>query len=339
MENSFIETDLGIVKYLNSKTCKQILEILKKEELIGKGFWGYIYKLDIKGHKVSVKVQPLTNTKYNDPSIIDPRNLRLEIDILKKLSKYKIENLFIHFPYFYKELECEGQSLMFYEYYDQNLKNYMEKNYTLDEFKNICKQILISIYFFQQVTGYYHNDIHVENFLVNKLDNTINQTYYFSTYDIKKTIVLDKFYISIWDFANAIPINNSTENIDYKQFKNMFPTFIKKTLNYFFTFDDIYNYCVKLNNPTFNEYYYKEKENNKQKWKLASSKNANKKIEQSMKKSLIYWIIENNLCDSMIIHFKNKGKINKNIFLPNSSMLLWIKQLPNSLNETITLFD
>ena len=104
MENTYIETDLDVIKYLDTKTCKQILDMLEGKNLIGKGFWGFIYKLNIKGHKISVKIQPTTNTKTWDSSIIDPRDIDLEIKLLKILSQYKITNSFIHFPYFYKEL-------------------------------------------------------------------------------------------------------------------------------------------------------------------------------------------------------------------------------------------
>ena len=150
MDNIYLETDLDVVKYLNSKTCKQIIDMLDGKNLIGKGFWGYVYKLNIKGHKISVKLQPLTNTKTWDITITDPRDIKLEIQLLKTLSQYKIKNSFIHFPYFYKEITCEKQSVMFYEYYSFNLKDLLIKSKLInfEDFKNITLQILISIYFF-----------------------------------------------------------------------------------------------------------------------------------------------------------------------------------------------
>ena len=66
----------------------QIINLLTSENLLGKGFWGTVYKFEIKGHKVSIKIQPLENDKIYDPSIKDPRNISLEVDLLKQILKY-----------------------------------------------------------------------------------------------------------------------------------------------------------------------------------------------------------------------------------------------------------
>jgi hypothetical protein len=335
MENTYIETDLDVVKYLDTRTCEQILDMLEGKNLIGKGFWGFVYKLDIKGHKISVKIQPTTNTKTWDPTIIDPRDIGLEIKLLKLLSQYKITNSFIHFPYFYKELECNEQKLMFYEYYDKNLKDLLLGDYTFEDFKNISFQILICIWYFQKVTGYFHNDIHVENFLVNKLSGPIEQNYQIN--QTKKTFIYNKFYIGIWDYANAqaIPKNfnsKSDTNTDYVQFKQMFVSFIKKILDKVFRLKDIEEYCIDLNSKSFDLYYSQELKANKLKWShIKNPTQAVKKISNSLKKSILYWIIENKQLDIMIEHFKKTKQIDPNLNLPTSQMLQWIQDLPDNL--------
>jgi hypothetical protein len=345
MENTLIETDLDVIKYLNSKTCKQIIEMLEGKNLIGKGFWGFVYKLDIKGHKVSAKIQPLTNTKTWDLTIQDPRNILVEIQILKTLSQYKITNSFAHFPYFYKEVTCDNQSIMFYEYYSSNLKDFMLKNdYSFEDFKSIAIQILISIYFFQQVTGYFHNDIHVENFLVNTLTQPIEQTYRFDTLGITKTIVLDKFYIGIWDFANAQPIQNTNQskpiNIDYVQFKEMFVKFIVKIIDKLLNLDQIGDYCIKLEESfDFEKYYKSELNANKFKWSHIKNKEKyTNKVLNSTKKSLIYWLVENNQIDKIINYYKKLGNIDSKLNLPTEQMLKWIANLPETLEQAIRQF-
>jgi len=335
MENTYIETDLDVVKYLDTRTCEQILDMLEGKNLIGKGFWGFVYKLDIKGHKISVKIQPTTNTKTWDPTIIDPRDIGLEINLLKLLSQYKITNSFIHFPYFYKELECNKQKLMFYEYYDKNLKDLLLGDYTFEDFKNISFQILICIWYFQKVTGYFHNDIHVENFLVNILSAPIEQNYQID--QTRKTFIYNKFYIGIWDYANAKPIpknfnSKSDPNTDYIQFKKMFVSFIKKILDKVFIFEDIEQYCMELNSNSFNSYYNKEYKASKLKWShIKNPAQAFKKIENSLKKSILYWIIENKQLDLMIEYFKKTKQFDNNLNLPTSQMLKWIEDLPDNL--------
>jgi len=335
MENTYIETDLDVVKYLDTKTCKQILDMLEGKNLIGKGFWGFIYKLNIKGYKISVKIQPTTNTKTWDSSIIDPRDIDLEIKLLKLLSQYKITNSFIHFPYFYKELECDKQSLMFYEYYDKNLKDLLLGEYTFEDFKSICYQILICIWYFQKVTGYFHNDIHVENFLVNKLSGPIEQIYQID--QIKKTFIYNKFYIGIWDYANAQAIPNNfnfhtQSNPDYVQFKQMFVSFIKKILDKIFRLDEVLKYCKELNSKSFDLYYSQELKANKLKWShIKNTEKAVRKIDKSLKKSILYWIIENKQLDLIIEYFKKSKQVDPNLNLPTSQMLQWIENLPDNL--------
>lgn len=331
-----LDPDLDVIKYLNEKSCNYIIDLLTSENLIGKGFWGAVYKFDIKGHKISVKIQPISNDKKYNPNLIDPRNIELEIDLLKKLSQYKIINSFIHFPYFYKELKCSNEKLIFYEYYTWNLKQFFKTKYTFEDFKMIVSQILVSIYFFQQITNHYHNDIHVENFLLNELKEPIEQKYSFLTLGFDKTFIFSKYYISIWDFANAIPINKTnnskTENIDYIQFKNMFHRFTKYLIDSAYDSNTIYKFCLNTD-PKYNftQYFKKEIKMNKLKWSyIKNDKVRELKIVKSVTKSFIYWIIENKLVDKFVLEY------NMDPFqLPSDDMLTWIDNLPNTLEQAI----
>ena len=336
MDNTIIQIDLDIIKYLNDKTCDEIIKLLTSKNLLGKGFWGSVYKFEIKNHKVSIKIQPLENDKMYDPSVEDKRNIELEINLLKQISQYKIKNSFGHFPYFYFSRTCSDQSLMFYEYYSYNLKEFFYKEYNLNDFKNIVSQILISIYFFQQVTGYYHNDIHVENFLVNKLNQPLEQTYTFETINLIKTFIFNKYLISIWDFANAVKINSSdlsSTNSDLEQFKVMFHNFSKKIIELQLDYIRLYDFCMKIDKDKFNKYYLSELQKNKIKWnKVSNIDIRSNKIEKSVKKSIIYWIIENNYLDELI-KFYELNKRKPQIYLPTNEMLKWINNLPNNFND------
>ena len=57
-----------------------------------------------------------------------------------------------------------------------------------------------------------------------------------------------------------------------------------------------------------------------------------------MKKSILYWIIENNQLDLMIKYFKNLKQIDSNLNLPTEQRLIWIKDLPNILEDAISSF-
>jgi len=340
------EFDKDIVKYLYDKTCNLIIEKLTSENIIGKGFWGSVYKFDIKDHKVSIKIQPLFNDKTYDITIKDPRNIEIEIDILKKLSDYKIKNKFLHFPYYFWSTNCDQQSLIFYEYYSSNLKEFFYYPYTFNELKSIFYQAIISIYYYQQVTGYYHNDIHIENFLMNKINNNdkININYEFKTLNINKDLTIYKYYISIWDYANSVLITdtNKSNNIDIKQLKLMLDLFVKKYIDNFFDYNELDLFCLNsILSSEYKKYFDKTLKENKIKWnKISNLTIRSKKITKSVKKSTIYWILENNLFDQLLVSI-NKKQENSNIkiHLPNNKMLEWVRNLPSKISECIKLIE
>jgi hypothetical protein len=116
----------------------------------------------------------------------------------------------------------------------------------------------------------------------------------------------------------------------------MFKAFNKKIIDQIISYDMIYKYCVKLNNKSFKKYYITEIKNNKLKWsKIKNTHKAINKIEKSMRKSLIYWIIENSYTDQMIQDFKNNKLIDKNTFLINQEMINWIDNLPDNIEDAI----
>ena len=319
----------NIIKYINQKTCDIILKKLTSNNLIGKGFWGSIYKFEIKDNKIAIKIQPLYNDKLYDSNIKDPRNIDLEIQLLKQISNFKINNNFIHFPYFYSSLTCQKQSLIFYEYYPYNLTKFFNTEYTFESFKSIIYQCIITIYYFQKITEHFHNDIHIENFLLNEIN--INELQYsFFNYDIK--IKLYGYYISIWDFANAIPIYKTDNNIDILQLKLMFSSYIKKYIYNLFSYPQLYGFCIK--NEKFKKYYDKSLFENKIKWKhISNVSNRTNHIEKSVKKAMIYWIIEERLYLELI------KDLNLPIYFPVIEMLDWIDSLPNNIEQCLDIIN
>jgi hypothetical protein len=222
-------------------------------------------------------------------------------------------------------MNCQKQSLIFYEYYPYNLTKFFNSEYSYDSFKSIISQIIITIYYFQKITNNFHNDIHIENFLLNKTDIEENQ---YTFFDFEKKIKLYGNYICIWDFANAIPINDNTKNVDIIQLKLMFSTFIKKYLDNLFTYPQLYEFCIK--EASFKKYYEKILFENKIKWKhISNINNRSNHIEKSVKKAMIYWIIEKRFYLELI------KDLNIPIFFPTIEMLNWIDSLPDNINKCL----
>jgi len=325
MDNNIID------KYINEKSCKIILKKLTSDNLIGKGTWGSVYKFEIKNIRISVKIQPLYNDKtYTD--IIDNRNIDLEASILKELSDFKIKNNFYHFPYFYKSINCKLQNLLFYEYSDNTIEKFFSKKFSFDMFKNIVYQIIIAIYFFQKVTGYYHNDINTKNILIKNSDLKVLD---YRSVNLEKSLPCNGFYIIIWDYASAKKIINENDpNLDILQLKKMFINFIKFYIDIIFDYDTLYDLCMENNKKKFKKYFVKEELKNSLKWsKVQNDKNRFRKIHNSVKKSIIFYIIENKLLNELA-----SQTTNTKIYLPDYEMLDFVNNLPNNINECFQLF-
>lgn len=329
--------DFDIVKYLNEQTCDIIINKLTSDNLLGKGFWGAVYRFDIKKHNVSIKIQPIENDKKYDITITDQRNIQLEINLLKQLSDFKIKHSFLHFPYFYTDKICDNQLLIFYEYYPHNLSHFFIKPYTLQQFKSIIYQIIVSIYFFQQITGYFHDDIHIENFLLNTT-STSELSYHFPNLNISKKIKLfDGKFISLWDYAGAIKIDYKADmnhNPDILLLKNICNVFITKILFELFNYIELYSFCKKRQNKSFKKYHSKILNDIRLKWKhISNLHNRNYKIEKTMSKALLFWIIENNYLDLLL----TKVKISEHF--PTYEMLDWLKTIPENINDAIQFIE
>jgi len=64
---------------------------------------------------------------------------------------------------------------------------------------------------------------------------------------------------------------------------------------------------------------------------IKNTEKAVRKIDKSLKKSILYWIIENKQLDLIIEYFKKSKQVDPNLNLPTSQMLQWIENLPDNL--------
>ena len=336
-----------IIQYLNNKTCEYLINKLTSDNLLDKGTWGTIYRYNIKGYLVSVKIQSLYNNKRY-AILKDPRNIKLEIEILKQLSDYKKDTNFIHFPYYYWSTICDQNSLIFYQYFSHKLNYFFTLPYSFEEFKSIVSQIIISIYYFQSITGYYHNDINIDNFLLNTTDlEEIEYNYGI----VNKKIKIFKYYICLWDFGNIIKItsnnniasnniasnniasNNIASNPDIILLKKMFREFIIKHTSIKITSNYLYEFCYKYEDQyNFLKYHDKKLQKYKIKWNnIINLSIRQSKINISIFKALINWIITHKLLDELIIY------LDLPVIFPNYEMLDWIDNLPENISECLLL--
>jgi hypothetical protein len=313
----------NIIKYFNNLPCKKILKKLKFKNVIANGTWGTIYKLNINNNFVSLKFQPIYNDKKH-LYIDDNRNIDLEIELLTKLSIFKLTNNCLHFPYFYFSKKCNNNIIIVYEYFNYNLLHFFINTYNFNEFKSIMQQILISIYYFQKITGYYHNDINLDNFLLN---NTSLDTITYP--DLNISIKTYGKYICLWDYANAIIIpKKNKSNVDIVQFKSMIPKYITNIIYKEFKHKHIIEFCKQYKD--FTPFLNKLKTQAKLKWNHISNIDIKmKKVQKTILKAIIYWIIENNLLYNLYDIYYNHD------IYPTKNMLDWINTIPDDINDCI----
>ena len=148
-----------------------------------------------------------------------------EIEVLKILTEKSINRECPNFPIIYNYLECNEESKKYSaiitEKADGDFNNFFKEKYNDYELiKNAIEQIIMSIYFFNNLTGYYHNDCHFGNFLYFKIKKGGYLKYEINgkKYNIKN---LGYLWI-IWDFdRSSLNSSSKIKTKDIKRFIDM----------------------------------------------------------------------------------------------------------------------
>lgn len=323
-----------MIQEIKNISCSNIVKKLINTNLINNGFWGYVYKFTLNQDlKIAIKIQPLYNDKLYDPDIIDTRDIKLEIKLLKKLSLFCKKYDIFHFPLFYKSLICNNYQLIICKFYNSSFEKILKKKISFSHFKNIIHQIIISIFLFQKKTKCFHNDITINNILLLSTDNqTI--TYNFKYLDL--TIKSFNFYVILSDFGNCIPLNknnNNFVNIDILQLKHLLYNYISKFMQ-IFNFETLYNFCFNLDSTNFHSFFLNELKNNKIKFAhIRDLKLQEQKIQNNLKFNIYNYIYQHKYI------FKLFETVNTITFNFDQSMLDYLDNLPTNINLCMDLIS
>ena len=198
-----IKYKIDINKYFNNDICNKIFDLIDDESQIGKGYWGNIYKIKIKCNLFSVKKQNMSIIRSN----LNRVDVSSEVEVIKKLSQFKENNNVHFFPYYYHDVICNNNHLLFYQNYKDNI-NILFGSWTPELFKSIIYQCIYAIHLFQSITGFSHNDIHIGNFLLEKIDKPEIQ---YGKYNIKYKNHAD------WDYFYRMIIKEKLSGIGTKK--------------------------------------------------------------------------------------------------------------------------
>lgn len=190
-----------------------------------------------------------------------------EIEVLNILTNLSINKECPHFPIIYNYLECNEESKKYSaiitEKADGDFNNFFKEKYNDYELiKNAIEQIIMSIYFFNNLTGYYHNDCHFGNFLYFKIKKGGYLKYEINgeKYNIKN---LGYLWI-IWDFdRSSLNSSSKIKTTDIKRFIlllnnyyiNGYRYLSSSISKYFQPFDKV-KYLILINNiiDIYNDY-------------------------------------------------------------------------------------
>jgi serine/threonine protein kinase len=305
--------NINIGKYFKPNVCESITKLLEESQIIGKGTWANVYRIQIKKCLFSVKMQKIKSNKTFD----DVRDIEGEVNVLKQLSHFKELNHVEFFPYYYFDTICNGSSLIFYQHYEHSLEHLFGK-WTQSLFRSIVMQAIYSVHLFRTITNRMHNDIRLVNFLIVETNDTTKW------YDGHK-IQLEGYHVVLWDYAN------STEGIDEKDtdmsmIKLMFKNYIKST---------IYEQCEHGLILEFARDKNLSIDENNDKWQhIKNSSVRTRKIKTSNIKALIYKIIEN----SMLLEFLQfVGSDDLMTVFIEPELLEWVDTLPNTIKKSLRL--
>ena len=193
--------------------------------------------------------------KYAIKIVVENKENKKEIKLLKIVSDKVLKRECPHFPIIYSEIKCKDYLNIIKEdiknypkiiqknkkksfYYLLNelakgdLKTFLEKYHNdFNLLSNALGQIYISLMFFYQETKHFHNDAHWGNFLYHKIKpggyfhyNIFGKDYYIENYG---------FLWVIWDYGNAIEFKQSKKELIFvnKDFKNIINAFFNDNEN------------------------------------------------------------------------------------------------------------
>ncbi len=289
-------------KIINLDKCYNIIENINKNNFIGKGGDGIVYKIE--SDKCGLAVVKIFK-KIND--------MKNEIKILTKLKNIIDDNICPNFIYMY----ANRNNKVIFEYCDGDLEKWFEKEHNYNEWFSVIFQLYIGIFYMNKILNISHNDLKPKNILFKNIERSIFR------YKIDSKIYdIDNFGILVV-IADFTKYNNNKDNSDLQNILDI-PNRIKinniiKSNKY--NIQNIYN--KYKSNYKFNEYYNNKKKEIDNIFK--NNNNADIKNKFFLK-SLIYYLIENDLVEYNI---NTKNELLKS---PPNEIINIIKKLDNKFN-------
>ena len=194
-------------------------------EKIGEGAKGKIFKLYNKKDNVSLAVKIMLVDNYSlKYSLLSPR--WREVHLLKKftndVSERNIRNLPLTIGHQICNIKNYKAIILYYEYFDDILRNWLIDKKTDEEWISFILQSLITIKFLRDKYNLSHSDLTWVNIMYNKVKKGGYWQYKTKEFDLY--IPNEGFEFIFWDFgssrSNIFPLRRYEEETLNKHFNN-----------------------------------------------------------------------------------------------------------------------
>ena len=186
-------------------------KILKKldeydVEKLGEGAKGKIYKLIEKKNNIYLAIKMMIVQNRDVKNIMDLRSprwreVKLLLDFTKDVKSNKIRNLPLIYGYQTCKIRNYNSIVIYYEYFDDILKNWLQIKRSDEEWMSFILQSLITIKFLREKYKLTHNDLT----WVNVLYNNISKGGYweYKTNNFNLYIPNLGYQFIIWDYGSS----------------------------------------------------------------------------------------------------------------------------------------
>ena len=323
--------------YMDNKILKKLNEY--DVEKLGEGARGKIYKLIEKKNNISLAIKMMIVDHRNVKYIMDLRSprwreVKLLLDFTKDVKSKKIRNLPLIYGYQTCKIRDYNSIVIYYEYFDDILKNWLQNSRSDDEWISLILQCLITIKFLREKYKLTHNDLTWVNIMYNKIGKGGEWKYITNEYELYIPNMGYEFIF--WDFGSSksykFPLRHNEkqyldETYNGKRDQKYILDICKRIqMNHIinrFSIDELRDFFKK---GDYLKYLNETTEDITNKFKRYNDKS---RLNYVISKSLSFYLVENNRYDELIKKKKNK------IYNIEDELELPSKNIQNKLEKIV----
>ena len=323
--------------YMDNKILKKLDEY--DIEKLGEGARGKIYKLIEKKNNISLAIKMMIVDHKSVKYIMDLRSprwreVKLLLDFTKDVKNKKIRNLPLIYGFQTCKIRDYNSIVIYYEYFDDILKNWLQKSRYDDEWISLILQCLITIKFLREKYKLTHNDLTWVNIMYNKIEKGGEWKYITNEYELYIPNMGYEFIF--WDFGSSksykFPLRHNEkkyldETYNGKRDQKYILDICKRIqMNHIinrFSIDELRDFFKK---GDYLKYLNETTEDITNKFKRYNDKS---RLNYVISKSLSFYLVENNRYDELIKKKKNK------IYNIEDELELPSKNIQNKLEKIV----